>query len=195
MRLRPRTSAGRADLIATAMALRGTPYRNGGTEPSRGFDCSGFVQWVFAQHGTILPRGTRGSTTKDGSSIVTTCRRGIWCSSRPSAAVPLMSGSRWALASSSTHRARAESCEWKAIRADTGRRDGWAPGAFRGPAKARRYAARIFAFRATARPFSAQNLRVTRSFSEKCVVTRGSSSGSTGQSWVTDSGCGLTTSM
>lgn len=48
-----------ADLIATAMALRGTPYRNGGTEPSRGFDCSGFVQWVFAQHGTSLPRETR----------------------------------------------------------------------------------------------------------------------------------------
>jgi cell wall-associated NlpC family hydrolase len=47
------------DVIATAMALRGTPYRNGGTEPSRGFDCSGFVQWVFAQHGTILPRETR----------------------------------------------------------------------------------------------------------------------------------------
>jgi cell wall-associated NlpC family hydrolase len=47
------------DVIATAMALRGTPYRNGGTEPSRGFDCSGFVQWVFAQHGTSLPRETR----------------------------------------------------------------------------------------------------------------------------------------
>ena len=47
------------DVIATAMALRGTPYRNGGTEPSRGFDCSGFVQWVFAQHGTNLPRETR----------------------------------------------------------------------------------------------------------------------------------------
>jgi cell wall-associated NlpC family hydrolase len=47
------------DVIATAMALRGTPYRNGGTEPSLGFDCSGFVQWVFAQHGTILPRETR----------------------------------------------------------------------------------------------------------------------------------------
>ena len=52
-------TAASADLIATAMALRGTPYRNGGTEPSRGFDCSGFVQWVFAQHGTSLPRETR----------------------------------------------------------------------------------------------------------------------------------------
>jgi cell wall-associated NlpC family hydrolase len=46
-------------LIATALALRGTPYLNGGVEPSRGFDCSGFVQWVFAQHGTVLPREVR----------------------------------------------------------------------------------------------------------------------------------------
>jgi cell wall-associated NlpC family hydrolase len=53
------TSTAATELIATAMALRGTPYRNGGSEPSRGFDCSGFVQWVFAQHGTLLPRETR----------------------------------------------------------------------------------------------------------------------------------------
>ena len=47
------------ELIATALALRGTPYLNGGSEPTRGFDCSGFVQWVFAQHGAALPRETR----------------------------------------------------------------------------------------------------------------------------------------
>jgi cell wall-associated NlpC family hydrolase len=47
-----------ADLIATALTLRGTPYLNGGTDPS-GFDCSGFVQWVFARHGTGLPREVR----------------------------------------------------------------------------------------------------------------------------------------
>ena len=34
-------------------------YRNGGSEPTAGFDCSGLVQWVFAQHGTALPRETR----------------------------------------------------------------------------------------------------------------------------------------
>jgi cell wall-associated NlpC family hydrolase len=42
-------------LVATALMLRGTPYRNGGSDP-KGFDCSGFVQWVFGQHGRALPR-------------------------------------------------------------------------------------------------------------------------------------------
>jgi cell wall-associated NlpC family hydrolase len=46
-------------LLSTALNLRGTPYLNGGSHPDRGFDCSGFVQWVFAQHGTLLPREVR----------------------------------------------------------------------------------------------------------------------------------------
>jgi len=45
-------------LLATALAYRGVPYRNGGSDPT-GFDCSGFVQWVFAQHGLRLPREVR----------------------------------------------------------------------------------------------------------------------------------------
>ena len=45
-------------LVGTALALRGTPYRNGGADP-RGFDCSGFTQYVFARYGIALGRGVR----------------------------------------------------------------------------------------------------------------------------------------
>jgi cell wall-associated NlpC family hydrolase len=45
-------------LVGTALALRGAPYRNGGSDPN-GFDCSGFTQYVFAQYGVSLPREVR----------------------------------------------------------------------------------------------------------------------------------------
>jgi cell wall-associated NlpC family hydrolase len=42
-------------IIATAKAYIGTPYFWGGTTPA-GFDCSGFVQYVFVQNGITLKR-------------------------------------------------------------------------------------------------------------------------------------------
>src|SRR4051812_32788653 len=45
---------GRA-VAGTALAFEGTPYRAAGSDPS-GFDCSGLVQYVFAQHGVTVPR-------------------------------------------------------------------------------------------------------------------------------------------
>jgi peptidoglycan DL-endopeptidase CwlO len=42
-------------VVAIAMRYLGVPYRWGGSSPSTGFDCSGFVMFVFAQVGVSLP--------------------------------------------------------------------------------------------------------------------------------------------
>lgn len=42
-------------VLETALSLRGAPYAWGGSTP-RGFDCSGFTHYVYAQHGVSLPR-------------------------------------------------------------------------------------------------------------------------------------------
>ena len=45
----------------TALGLVGAPYRYGGTDPQRGFDCSGLVNHVFRQAAnTAIPRDTAG---------------------------------------------------------------------------------------------------------------------------------------
>ena len=44
--------------LASALGFQGVPYRSGGSNPT-GFDCSGLVQFVFAQHGIAMPRDVR----------------------------------------------------------------------------------------------------------------------------------------
>ncbi len=47
------------DLAVFALSLDGTPYKYGGTSPESGFDCSGFVGYVFKHSlGKSLPRST-----------------------------------------------------------------------------------------------------------------------------------------
>ncbi|MFP5306872.1 MAG: C40 family peptidase [Gammaproteobacteria bacterium] len=45
-------------IVLEALGQVGRPYRSGGTTPE-GFDCSGLVQYVFAQAGIALPRTAR----------------------------------------------------------------------------------------------------------------------------------------
>jgi cell wall-associated NlpC family hydrolase len=46
-------------VLHRAQGLAGAPYRNGGADPS-GFDCSGFVAYVFGGEGFALPRTVTG---------------------------------------------------------------------------------------------------------------------------------------
>ena len=46
-------------LLPTAQRYLGVQYRTGGTSPASGFDCSGFVQYLFARHDVRLPRTAR----------------------------------------------------------------------------------------------------------------------------------------
>ena len=41
-------------IVATALKYVGAPYARGGSSPA-GFDCSGFVMFVYGRHGVALP--------------------------------------------------------------------------------------------------------------------------------------------
>jgi cell wall-associated NlpC family hydrolase len=49
------------DVLVNAISLEGTKYKYGGSSPATGFDCSGFVNYVYARAANIdLPRTARG---------------------------------------------------------------------------------------------------------------------------------------
>jgi cell wall-associated NlpC family hydrolase len=55
------TGAGTAQqmkAVSSAESELGVPYVFGGASPSQGFDCSGLVQWAWAQAGITIPRTT-----------------------------------------------------------------------------------------------------------------------------------------
>lgn len=63
-------SVKQAGLINKAYSLLGTtPYVFGGTTPYKGMDCSGFVQWVYAQNGVTVTRTAQTMWDNDGKYI------------------------------------------------------------------------------------------------------------------------------
>jgi cell wall-associated NlpC family hydrolase len=52
-------TASAARVLVTAESYLGEKYVYGGETPRGGFDCSGFVQYVFGRHGVDLPRTSR----------------------------------------------------------------------------------------------------------------------------------------
>lgn len=46
-------------VLRTADDYLGVPYKWGGTSPRTGFDCSGYVQYVYGREGVRLPRTSR----------------------------------------------------------------------------------------------------------------------------------------
>jgi len=46
-------------LIEFAESLTGTPYKYASTDPNEGFDCSGFITYVFNHFGISVPRSSK----------------------------------------------------------------------------------------------------------------------------------------
>jgi len=69
VRLRP-CNAARIISFVIALSTLGTPYRWGGASPTRGFDCSGLVNYAFAPVEDLdLPRTSRALARVDGPRV------------------------------------------------------------------------------------------------------------------------------
>jgi len=57
------------ELVDFALQYLGYNYKYGGKSPSTGFDCSGFVSYVYSNFGVKLTRSSAGQYKNDGTSV------------------------------------------------------------------------------------------------------------------------------
>lgn len=69
------TSVSASSVISYAEQFIGVPYVYGGTTPN-GFDCSGFVQYVYAHFGVSLPRTSEAQSTIGSAVSVSSAQPG-----------------------------------------------------------------------------------------------------------------------
>ena len=62
----PAAAADGTQVVSLATQLVGAPYAFGGASPS-GFDCTGFVMWVYSQFGVSLPHNEAGQLNSGAS--------------------------------------------------------------------------------------------------------------------------------
>lgn len=63
-------------LVNFAQTLVGTPYLYGSTNPNKGFDCSGFITYVFNHFGISVPRSSIDFTGVGKEILVANAKRG-----------------------------------------------------------------------------------------------------------------------
>lgn len=64
------------EAVAFAETLRGTPYKYGSAAKEQGFDCSGFVYYVFSRYQIAVPRTSKDFTNAGQQVSNLECRRG-----------------------------------------------------------------------------------------------------------------------
>jgi cell wall-associated NlpC family hydrolase len=69
-------SVTREELIRFAETLMGTPYVYGSSDPQKGFDCSGFITYVFRHFNIEVPRSSIDFTDVGTTVDLTEARRG-----------------------------------------------------------------------------------------------------------------------
>ncbi|MFT3910197.1 MAG: C40 family peptidase [Ferruginibacter sp.] len=64
------------ELVTFAESLQGVPYKYGSSDAKKGFDCSGFINYVFNHYKISVPRSSADFTNAGKEVSIKECRRG-----------------------------------------------------------------------------------------------------------------------